>query len=342
MKRPLCLISAVIALSFAAPSAAQAPPDDAGKAAARSLAETGKKRFESGDYAGAIEALRDAEKYFRAPTITRLRALAHEKLGQLLEAQAVHKLVADEPLAAGAPPEFAAAQEESKKSVASLETRIPKMQVSVLHAPAGTRVTLDTKGLDAAALAQPMKMNPGKYVVTVEPPGAAKITREVVLAEQSNEKVVIDLAPPPPPKPVVTAPTTTIGTTSATATAAPSGSGAPVGGAPESGRSMLGPAIAFGVGGVGLVAGAITGGLSFAVAGDVKKKCGEELVCSPDTRDQVEQGKTFGYVSTVGFALAGAGAAVGVVLLLLPGKKAEAAKVGLAIGPTFTGVKGAF
>lgn len=339
MKRQWCLISAVIALSVAAPAAAQAPADDATKAAARSLAETGKKRFESGDYSGAIEALRDAEKYFRAPTITRMRALAHEKLGQLLEAQAVHKQVADEPLAAGVPPEFEAAREESKKSLTSLDARIPRVQIAVLHAPAGTRVTLDGKALDAAALAQPMRMNPGKYLVAVEPPGAAKITREVILAEQANEKVVIDLAPPPPPKPVVTAPAAT---TTTTASAAPAAPGGPAGGNPDGGRSMLGPAIAFGVGGVGLVAGAITGGLSFAVAGDVKKKCGEELICSPDARDQVEQGKAFGYVSTIGFALAGAGAAVGVVLLLVPGKKAEPARVGIALGPTFTGVKGAF
>lgn len=354
MKRLPSLAVVLSAALLTAGALAQTPPDKAAKKAARTLAEAAQKSFDGGDYAGAITKLREAEKHVPAPTILRLRARAHEKLGQLLEAADAYQRAADQKLPADAPAVFVTAQEEAKKALASLETRIPKVRIALSHAPEGTLVTLDGKPLAAASLGSPLRLDPGKHVVTIEPPGAPAIRREVDLRESANEAIDVDLAPPAPPSPApsvsVTAavsvtppPPPKAPSPTATASAAPLTGGGPAAGNTDSGRSMLGPAIAFGVGGAGLVAGAITGGLSFGVAGDVKAKCGEGLVCPPDMRDQVEQGKTFGYVSTVGFALAGAGAAVGVVLLLLPsGKKAEPAKVGVAVGPTFLGVKGAF
>ena len=340
MTRRWCWIPAVIVLSLSLSAGAQTAPEEDAKVAARTLAETGKKRFQAGDYAGAIQALADAEKYFHAPTITRMRALAHENLGQLLEARTLHQQIAEEKLAAGAPAEFTNAQEEAKKSLVALEQRIPKVEIVLAHAPAGTRVSLDGKPLDAAMLAAPLRLNPGKHTITIEPPGAARITREVDLRETSVEKVDVDMAPPPPPKATVTA-TSTVATPP---TAAPISSGSPSS-TPEAGRSFLGPAIAFGVGGAGLIAGAITGGMTLAKAGEIRDLCGGDLRCPEGTQSKVglEGAKGIGYVSTVAFVVAGVGAGVGVVLLLLPAsKKTEPPRAAITVGPGTLGVKGAF
>lgn len=335
MTRHRCWVPAAILLSLAVPAGAQTVPDEDAKTAARTLAETGKKRFQSGDYAGAIQALTDAEKYFHAPTITRMRALAHENLGQLLEARALHRQIADENLAAGAPAEFTKAREEAKNSLVTLEKRIPKVVIALPHAPAGTRVSLDGKVLDAATLAAPLRMNPGKHALTIEPPNGQKIRREVDLRETSVETVEVDLAPPPA---VTAAPNATVALPIGSP---PEGASSP----PPPARSILGPAIAFGAGGAGLVVGAITGGMTLAKAGEIRALCGGDLDCPESARTKVglDGAKGIGYVSTAAFVVAGVGAAVGVVLLVLPaGKKDAPPRAAVTAAPGFVGVRGAF
>lgn len=332
MKRHWWSMGAAVVLCFAAEAGAQEAPDETAKNVARTLAETGRRRFRAGDYAGALEALRDAEKYYRAPTISRLRAQAHEKLGQLVEARDVYRQVASEELPEGAPPEFVAAREEAMRALLSLRARIPRVHIVVENAPDGTRVTLDGKPLDAAALVRPIRLNPGKHVVAVEPPGAARITREIDVAERDEEKVEVVLAPATPRPPVTARPVTT-------PAARPS---APAMASPRGGQSFVGPAIAFGTGAVALVTGAVAGAHSLVVAEEIRSECGEELVCQPRHRERVETAKTLGHVSTVAFALAGAGIVTGTILLLVPGEKAAPARMSLVAGPTFLGLKGAF
>lgn len=345
MRRLWCCMTALAVIWLATPSAAQAPPDDAAKGAARGLALTAKQRFDAGDYAGAIEALRDAEKYYPAPTIRSLRARSHENLGQLLEARDLYALIAGQQLDAGASREFKAAHEDARNSLESLEKRIPKVEVTLAHAPAGTRVTLDGKLLDSAALAQPLRLNPGKYTIVVEPPGKAKVTRALDLKEGAMEKVEVDLAPSPA-KPTTTTPVVPPPSASTVGpVAAPGASGAAVVSEPGSGRSIVGPAIAFGVGGAGLIVGAVTGGITFANAAEVRELCGGDLTCNKGQESEVnlEGRKGIGYVSTAAFVVAGAGALVGTLLLVLSGgKKNEPAKAALSVGPGFITVKGAF
>jgi hypothetical protein len=337
MRRSWWWVWPVIALLVAAPASAQTQPDEAAKAAARTLAETGRRRFEAGDYAGAIQALRDAERYFRAPTIRRLRARAHESLGQLLEARAVCEELAGERREEGAPPAFVAAQEEARESLASLEARIPRVRLALTNAPAGTRATLDGEPLDLAALARPMRLNPGKHVIAIQPPGAPPIIRALDLEERAVRKIDVDLASLPSGPPKMAGPEPTSARSPHLATPF-----APPGPTEAVGRSNLGPALAFGAGGAGLIVGTVSGGMTFVTAGAIRKECGVELVCPPSQREGVEAARTLGHVSTVGFVVAGIGAVTGTVLLLWPGRKAEPARVGVIAGPTFLGVKGAF
>jgi hypothetical protein len=71
-----------------------------------------------------------------------------------------------------------------------------------------------------------------------------------------------------------------------------------------------------GVLGAGVVVGAVTGAITLVMHADVKDRCGSG--CTADTASAVDQGKTFGTVSTVAFAAAGAGAVLLVYGLLFP------------------------
>lgn len=112
--------------------------------------------------------------------------------------------------------------------------------------------------------------------------------------------------------------------------------------APPAERSVVPAAIAFGVGGAGLVLGAIGGGVATAKFGEIKEMCGESLVCPESARGTYDAANAASYVSTAGFIAAGVGAAVGVTLLLLPARKQASARIGVSLGPGFFNVKGSF
>lgn len=107
-------------------------------------------------------------------------------------------------------------------------------------------------------------------------------------------------------------------------------------------RSVVPAAIAFGVGGAGLVAGAVAGGIAVARTSELKKLCGDPIECPRSQQGALNDAKLSAYVSTAGFVLAGVGAVAGVTLLLVPIGGASEPRASILIGPGFTGVKGTF
>lgn len=97
--------------------------------------------------------------------------------------------------------------------------------------------------------------------------------------------------------------------------------------------------IAFGVGGFGLVAGGVLGGVALAEAGDVKTLCHSDPKCAGSTSSQDAKSKwgvTMGtaWGANVGFVVAIAGAVTGVVLLVRASSPAKTKKVvEQALGP---------
>jgi hypothetical protein len=88
--------------------------------------------------------------------------------------------------------------------------------------------------------------------------------------------------------------------------------------------------IGFGVAGAGVVVGAITGGISFAQAKDLQDQCPNDH-CAADLEGNVDHMMALGTASTVSFVIAGLGAGVGVVGLLLPGaERSEGARLPVA------------
>lgn len=319
---------AALALSALAPTVAGAQSAgsqpgaqaDASRQQARELADRGFSLFEAGQYDKAIEVFREAEKSFHAPTILLMLARAHDRLGRLLEASGVYQQILDEPLATSASPAFLEAQATARVELAALQKRIPRIEVVVTGAgPAAARILLDGAPVEPE---QSVQKDPGSHTVVVSVPGGQAVTRAVTLQEGALERVAINL-PAAPLTPKAPAP----------AAEEPTG--------PRKG-SILPAMIAFGVGGLGLGLGAVTGALTLGKVDNLEQNC-PNRVCNQGEEAHYNSAHTVATVSTVGFVVAGVGAAAGAVLLFVrPGGDAAPAQTGVLVGPGWFGVKGAF
>jgi hypothetical protein len=319
--KPACLILPFTAALAILPGAAeaQAPKPEPVRFEARRLADEGQRRFEAGDYRGAIERLREAHAKFAAPTIELALAEAHEKLGELLEARSFYERLAGAELERAAPAEFQEARTSAKSALDRLEGVIPRLVVELVGpAPPVLSLALDGKAVQASP--RPIRVNPGRHTLSIEMSGQPTEKRTLELKEGETRRIQLRWARLPDPD--------------APPTPAPSA-------APEPpARSFVAPAIAFGAAGAGLVLGAVTGGTAIARMEGFRQQCGPELRCPESLSGDLDGARTAGHVSTVGFAVAGAGAALGTLLLVLPSRKAGPASV--AVGPAGVVVTGTF
>lgn len=314
-----------VALLGAFPAAAYGQPApesiEAAKEAARIAADKGQEHFDAGRYKEAIAAFRDADQKFHAPTIQLMIARAHEKLGQLREARAQYQQVVDEKLALYAPRPFFQAQLDAKKEMEALIPRIPTLQVTVKGAPAAdVQLTVDGR---TATVGEALPLDPGEHAVVATAPDGAQATQQVKLEERARKQIALVLQPPPTAQP-----------SQPTASAEAEGS--------PPARGYVVPALAaFGVAGLGIGIGAITGGLTLSKGSELRKDCPDRVCYDDSGGDTYDSVQTLGAVSTVSFVVGGVAAAAGVALLLWPRSDAGA-QVGMVVGPGWTGVRGVF
>jgi hypothetical protein len=242
----------------------------------------------------------------------------------------------------GAPPAFTRALDDAKTEVQGITPRIGSITISVKAAdggaPPNVTVNLDGAPINVASLGVKRAADPGPHVVHVTADGYKPADLNVTVAPGAASDAPVTLqkdlsagAAPTPPPPATTAPPP------------PADTGAP----PESsgGHSIL-PWVAFGIGGAGLVLGAVTGGLAIGKHSTLSGECNGGS-CPPADSGDLSSYHTLGTLSTVGFIVAGVGAVAGVVLLLVQPKASSApAATGLhvvpVVGPGSVGAIGTF
>jgi len=321
LPRTFFIASLMLALPVATATAQQAPAGTASPAAedpmsdkARELFNEGKKLFRDGKY-GPAEASFEAAwaLALKSKGIAANLGECEMRLGKNREA--AEHLAISVRLAQQDDPQRA-------KTVANLAAVKAKIGTLNVSANVSAEVLVDGKKVGDTPLLDPIFVEPGKVKVRVRQEGYTSWEKELDVA--AGQEVPLDVKlEKPAPIPTVTA------TTSATATAPPPPNRVP-------------SYVAFGVGGVGLLLGAITGGASLAAFNDVRTACGDLAHCPETQRGAVSTGGTLADLSTAGFVVAGVGAAVGVTLWLVPIGRSSSTRAAVSVGPSSISVKGAF
>jgi hypothetical protein len=264
-------------------------------------------------------------------------------LGKLVTAQEICNRIGREGVAPKSPSSWSKALTDAKKEADTLAARIPSVTITVKGA-ADARVMLDGVRVPTAALGAKRPVDPGKHVIRAEATGFAAVEKTLTIAEGKSEPVVLQLSSAdaqvtgaPEPRSSAGAPL------DSPAEASPPPGAETAANAPQrSTRKTIG-LVALGVGGAGLVLGAVTGGLAVGKHGELGSACSEGH-CPASQQDTIDAYHLMGTLSTVGFIVGGASAATGVILLLTAPRTqpAKEAKLTPVIGPGYLGAEGKF
>jgi hypothetical protein len=335
-------------LAFAG-SAFADDPSDSDIAQARQLGTQAQEQMDKGNFAESEKLWTAAAKlYSKAPTLTLGLARAAAKNGHPLLAQEnYNKIIREWGNVASPPPAFKDALDAARAEVGSVSSRIASVVITVEGVDKPS-VMLDGEAIPPVTLGLKRPIEPGKHMVHAEAQGYKPADLSFTVAEggAANAPVKLEKAPDAP----VAGPTP--GTPPGTA----GGTGVDTGAGPTPGHSSnkTYALVAFGVGGAGLVVGAITGIIAVGKHSDLDKQC-TGGTCSPDLQSKVDSYKTMGTISTVGFIVAGVGAAAGAILWFTAPKEtasganpkwatfeAKGVKMTPYVGLTNAGVTGSF
>ncbi len=321
-------------LLVAAPAHAQADSD---RATARALGQEGEAALQNKDYATAEDRFRRADKLIHAPTLELGLARALVGVGKLVEAQEAYNRIVREGVAPGAPAVFTRALQDAKKEVEGVSPRLGTVTI-VVKAAGGAdlpseNVTLDGAPVNTASLGVRRPIDPGSHVLQATATGYKPAELRFSVTEGAASEAPLTLEPEPAsPSVAAVGPVGNAGTT---------GTGAE----PHRGLPGYLPWVAFGVGGAGLILGGVTGVLAMGAHSTLAGECPAN-VCPPGKQNDLDSYHTLGLLSTVGFIVAGVGAATGVVLVLAQPKHEASAGARLEIspfvGPGTLGAVGAF
>jgi hypothetical protein len=303
--RAPALVLAALAASGALTTADPARADDAPRAispgdaaAAETLFEEGRRLMAKGQHAQACPKF--VESYRLDPA-----------LGSLLNAATCHKA---EGKTATAWSEFRDAEQQARRAgdtkrqkfaaskAAEIEPTLPKLIITILEPPPGTKVSRDGLVLGDASLNTPLPVDPGEHTIRVEAPGfVAWETTVEAFAGKRASVVVPDLDRAPV--------TQSVGAGDAGDDGSPPDRPAGPGRDYRTAGLIVG-----GVGAASMAVGAIFAGMYFSAAGECEGDSPAENCPSDDPlRDQMA---TRGTISGITLVAGGAAVVAGAILYL--------------------------
>jgi hypothetical protein len=332
------VVAALLVAAISLPQTARAAePTDADRAMARTLTLEGYEALDRKDYATAADRFMRASHVYPVPTVELGLAHAELGLGKLVSALATYSRIVRDGVPAGSPPAFAKAVDDARHEIQVLAPRIPSVIIAV-NGPRNPHVTIDGVDIPDVALGVRRPVDPGAHVVRAAAPDFLPAEKKLTLLEGQIETVTLELAPapvvpvdpiatplvaplppplPPPPPPPPSVP--------------PSGSSNP----------RVAGFVGIGLGGAGLVVGAVTGGLAVAKHASLVDSCpgghcypSQEAALQPD----VSTYHALGAASTVGLIAGAALLGTGTVLVVTSRRGTVAPVVGLG----FAGARGSF
>lgn len=316
--RWLGVLVVVLTTMIVLPVAAQPTPkgDSAG---AQALFDQGLERLKVDDWAGACPQFEASNKLEVSVGATVNIARCAEHNGELARAWAEFKRAKSLNLELSPEPRKKKVEEFIDERLSAIEPRLPWITVRVSARPEGLAIVRDGLPFPIEGLAVAVPIDPGKHVFRVSAPGYRTITQEVTLAEGAKQEITLRLEIDPE---------------AATAIEPAPPNKLPVGRGPTPSQGpntlVLTGGILSGVGGLGLVIAAITGGVALADRSTLDQlvddgDCREDLAagtisCSSAARkrshDAIARGEPLALTSTITLFAGGAIAAAGIALVI--------------------------
>ncbi len=287
----------------------EAPPPSASASSiesARNLMDIGHHKFARGDFAAALDAYRAANDIMHVSTTALGVGRALIKLNRLLEARTVLLAASRQPPRPNESKPLLRGRRNAAKLQNDLADMIPslRVEISVPKDVKNPKLVINGELVPAALMGQPQKMDPGEHQVELSAPTykSDKQTIRLVVSQQSTVRLTLSQK---------------------SDTSFSNVFGSFIASTPT--MSLIG----FGVAGAGIITGGVTGGLALGAAGDAKAGC-QGLVCPAANQSAADRASLLANVSTASFAIAGAGAIVGVLGMILPGDDAASNEEGQA------------
>ncbi|MCA9618777.1 MAG: hypothetical protein KC731_07140 [Myxococcales bacterium] len=287
MARLALLVALLLALCTARPAVAQ--PSATELDAARALANAGLGLYQKGDYAQSLERFREAERIFHAPPHQLFIARNLDKLGRVVEATKAYDALIGEALPATAPKPFRQAQQEAVGEVEAVRARIAHLVIQ-LQSPSGAEPSVTLRLGQATVVPGDNEVDPGDYVLEMSGAGIEPLSQEVHLEPGGRDAVAL------------------------TVVVVEDGGGPET---PDESPSLVGPAVLLGVGGAGLLVGAITGLLALGAEATLEENCPDRTRCPLENQRFEDRARTLGNASTATFIIGGAAASAGLVWLVV-------------------------
>jgi hypothetical protein len=291
-------VAVLVAAVGSTATAAADEPTLADKETARTLFRTGDERYRRGDYRGALDAFAAADAIMKVPTTGLELGRTQAKLGLLIEARATLRRVASMAPVPDEPTAFAQARAEAAALFDDLGRLVPALTVNV-SGPGGVtlaaEVRVDDEIVPSESLGHPRRINPGAHRVVAVADGYRRAEAMVELREGESRALDLALEPQPDGDSPVDPP-----------------------GAASTAPALLPTTawVAFGVGAAALVAGVVTGAVTLAQAGDLEDACPDKR-CPAGEEEALDRTVALSHASTTLFVVAGVGAALGVVAVLV-------------------------
>lgn len=257
--------------------------------------------FESGKYASALAHFQRADAIAHSPVFALYIARCQRKLGELLAARVSYETILDETLDDDAPEPWMNAQKTARAELDELATLIPSVVVEAGAAPSS--VELDGATLPLGSLGDEIELDPGPHrVILRESTG----TREISVRLAEGEQAVRVIFAEQPRQTAEPRATTALAPSPARRSTEPESDGKGMK------SSALVPLV---MGSAALVVGITAGIVALAKTQELKGDCDGNR-CNPEDEVRTDPIHKWASVSTIAFAVAGAGLTVGAVLYL--------------------------
>jgi hypothetical protein len=306
---------------------------------ARSLYKEGKGLRAAGNLGAALEKFQAAHALGNTPVTGIELARTYVMVGRLVEAREVCLQIARMPVASDETEKSAGARTEAAALGEELRPRIPSLSVRIEGAAAGEGVHLSIDGAEVPDVAsgEPQKVNPGVHRVAArvgEGAEAREARGDAAVQEGQAAEMILTI----PPAAALAQPTAHPRWSHPRKPQAPA--------APPPGALAVLVPVGFAAAVVGGAVGVLGGVSAWNRKSRLPDEClGTQCDSSNGGAADLNAARTWATVSTVGFAVAGAGAVAGVVGLLLGPRESHAAaeaRVSPWIGATMAGIRARF